>query len=60
MKHKILNNRENKYGYILNNFPETIQQANNLFNLEKLILKRKNNTHVIKDDMHPSIIKENV
>lgn len=55
IKNKILNSRENKCGYIISNFPESIEQAQDIFNLEKSIPKKVKNIQFTTDDFHPSI-----
>jgi hypothetical protein len=58
IKNKILNSTKNKCGYIISNFPESIEQAQDIFNLEQLVLNKENNTKLIKDDIHPSMTYE--
>lgn len=57
IKNEIINSRKNKCGYIISNFPESIEQAQDIFNLEQLV-SHKENTQFIKDDIHPSITYE--
>lgn len=58
IKNKILNNKGKKSGYILSNFPETIKQAQNLFNLEDLVSKNEN-TNDFNNAIYPSICYKN-
>lgn len=53
IKNKILN-RGNKYGYLLSNFPRTIEQAQHIFNLEKIDIKEENNNQFLKNEKYPS------
>lgn len=49
-------NHSNKCGYILSNYPETIEQAQKLFNLEQLVSKNENDLQLLENEIHPSII----
>lgn len=55
IKNKLLHDKE-KYGYIVNNFPKTIEQAQQLFNLKYLETKENNSKQFLKDKIYPSII----
>lgn len=50
----ILNN-SSICGYILSNYPETIEQAQKLFNLEQLL---KNESDILEKEIYPSIVYE--
>lgn len=51
-------NNNNKCGYILSNYPETIEQAQKLFNLEQFVSKNENDLQLLENEIHPSIIYE--
>lgn len=54
IKNKILNNRRNKYGYILSNFPQTIEQAQYIFNLEQIDFQKENTKQILNNEKYPS------
>lgn len=54
IKYKLINNVGKKCGYIISNFPKTIEQAQNLFNLESLGSEKENN-YFLEDKINPSI-----
>lgn len=55
INNELFKNKWNKFGYIIINFPETIEQAQNLFNLEKFMSTNKNNTDSFETENYPSI-----
>jgi len=46
----------NKCGYIICNFLENIEQAQNLFDLEQFEYNKENDLQFFEDEIHPSII----
>jgi len=46
----------NKCGYIICNFLENIEQAQNLFDLEQNESNKENDLQFFEDEIHPSII----
>jgi len=48
----------NKCGYIICNFLENIEQAQNLFDLEQYESNKENVLQFFEDEIHPSIIYE--
>jgi len=46
----------NKCGYIICNFLENIEQAQNLFDLEQHESNKENDLQFFEDEIHPSII----
>lgn len=48
----------NKCGYIICNFLENIEQAQNLFDLEQYESNKENDLQFFEDEIHPSIIYE--
>lgn len=52
-----LSNKENACGYIISNFPETIDQAQKIFNLEtQLVSEDENDVHLLQNEINPSTI----
>lgn len=48
----------NKCGYIICNFLENIEQAQNLFDLEQYESNKENDFQFFEAEIHPSIIYE--
>ncbi|KAF0759689.1 Uncharacterized protein FWK35_00006402 [Aphis craccivora] len=56
IKNKILKNKANKCGYIIANFLENIEQAQNLFDLKHFESNKKNDLQLDENEIHPTII----
>lgn len=50
----------NKCGYIICNFLENIEQAQNLFDLEQYESNKENDLQFFEDEIHPSINYKNI
>jgi len=50
----------NKCGYIICNFLENIEQAQNLFDLEQFESSKENDLQFVDNEIHPSIIYETI
>ncbi|XP_050056023.1 adenylate kinase 7-like isoform X2 [Aphis gossypii] len=56
IKNKILKNKVNKCGYIIANFLENIEQAQNLFDLKHFESKKENDLQLNENEIYPTII----
>lgn len=58
IKKYIINNKENKNGYIISNFLESMEQVQHLFDMETFKSNKENGLLFFKDEIHPSIFYE--
>lgn len=57
IKNKLHKSKWSQCGYIISNFPETIEQTQNIFNLEHFTMQNENNLQTSKDDFYPCILQ---